>query len=177
MSELTYIRTAKYRTLKQAGSALPLILALLTILLATAVAITRTAVANTRLAASVSAGGAAFRLADAATANALQAVRDQPTLLPASGTERLPDHHDSSGRARVEVHHISTVTGCAALAPHAAERHNYEIRVTARGPRGSLSHHRQGIYTCRETCATTPCIGAETLAMPSYWYQTRPDKP
>lgn len=161
----------------QSGSALPVILALLTVLSATAIAITRTAVANTRLTASVSAAGVAFRLADEATTNTLQTVRQQPALLPASGIAQLPGMQHQSGSAQIQVHYMGTVASCAAMAPLAGVRHNYEIRVTANGPRGARSHHRQGFYICREACAAAPCIGVETLAMPSYWYQTRPDKP
>ena len=177
MPESSPIRDRHLQIARQSGSTLPLVLALLTILTATAVAITRTAVANTRLTSSVSAGGAAFRLATAATAAALQILRDQPALLPASGIAPLPAMREQSGSAEISVHHIRTVASCTALAPLTAERHDYEIRVTANGPRGALSHHRQGIYTCRETCAAMPCIGVETLAAPTYWYLTRPDKP
>jgi len=177
MSEAAPTQNCCHQVAPQSGSALPLILALLTVLSATAIAITRTAVANTRLTASVSAAGATFRLAAEATTNTLQTARQQPALLPANGITQLPDLQHQSGSAQITVHHIGTVASCAALAPLPGVRHDYEIRVTANGPRGALSHHRQGFYICREACAATPCIGVETLAMPSYWYQTRPDKP
>ncbi len=160
---------------RQKGSALPLALGLLTVLTAVAVSAARTSVANTILLVSVAAAQSTFRLAAATTADTLQAVRDDPALLPASGSVTLPDVQHQDGTAQAELHHRVTTPHCPVLDPTPGERIDYEIRVTARGPRGALSHHRQGFYICRETCAA-PCVGVETPPMPTHWYVTRPDK-
>lgn len=160
---------------QQSGFALPLVLGLLTVLSAVAVSAARTSVANTRLLGSVDAAQTTFRLAARATAAALQAVRDDPTLLPAGGVVALPAFQHNDGTAAAELHHLATTPHCPALDPTPGERRDYEIRVTARGPRGARSHHRQGFYICREACAA-PCVGVETPALPTHWYVTRPDK-
>ncbi len=160
----------------QTGSVLALMLLLLVLMTATAVAVTRTATANTRLVASVQAGSVAFALAAAATRRAMQTVQADPTLLPGSGHVDLDAVHGPTGSARTRIRLLGTRPGCAALGALPAERSDYEIQVTATGTRGALSHHRQGFYVCREIC-TPPCTGMETPAQPTYWYQTRPDKP
>jgi hypothetical protein len=161
--------------MRQTGSVLPLVLGLMTVLTAVAVSAARTSVANTRLLTSVDAAQATFRTASLATNAALQAVRDDPALLPGSGVAALPEFRHSGGTAQRELHYRTTAVNCPALDPIASERIDYEIRVTARGARGARSHHRQGFYVCRETC-TPPCVGVETAPLPTHWYVTRPDK-
>lgn len=160
----------------QSGAVLPLIMILLALMTAATLAVSRAAIVNTRLVSSVHSSSNAFWLAERVMHAALRSVRDNPAALPVAGHIDLAPMQNTAGSARTRIRVLGTQAGCAVLDPLPSERTDYEIQVTTNSARGALRHHRQGIFICRELCAP-PCIGIETPAQTTYWYQTRPDKP
>jgi len=160
---------------KQTGSALPIVLILLTLLTAAAVSVMQSAIANSRLSGSMMAAREAFRLASHGTATGLRSVTDDPTTLPAADDiYRFPT---ADSGIHSDLRHTSGPSGCNDLAPLPGIRHDFEIRATGEASRGAISHHRQGFYICSEDCGGQACIGVETLPHSTYWYVTRPDMP
>ncbi len=159
----------------QQGSALPLVLLLLTLLTTVTVSVMQNAIANTRLIGSIAAARQAFNLASNGTASGLLYITSNPATLPAADTVYTFPDRDLA--VNTDLRPVSGPSGCNDLAPLNGTRHDFEIRATGRAGRGAISHHRQGFYICREDCGSLSCTGVETAPKTTYWYVTRQDRP
>ncbi|MDP6437437.1 MAG: hypothetical protein QF790_02485 [Gammaproteobacteria bacterium] len=150
------------------GSALPIVLMLLTILSLFAANALRTATAEARLTDSLLVADRAFELGERGIAAGLRYAFENPanltTGLPLALRLAGPDADDT---VEVSLAHTVLDNYCPAMSVSPVERLHFEIRAMVHVELLRQTHV-QGFYICREICPG-PCTGIESLPVRSYW--------